>query len=111
MLSTLHTNNAVGAVTRLIDMGIEPFLLASSLVGVLAQRLVRVLDPEMREAYPAAEYECRLLGRRRRAPRRCIARARRDAIGTTGYKGRSGIYELVTIDDERPHHDSRRRGG
>ena len=51
VLSTLHTNSAVGAVTRLRDMGIEPFLLSSSLIGVLAQRLVRVLDPDAREAY------------------------------------------------------------
>jgi general secretion pathway protein E len=61
VLSTLHTNTATGAVTRLRDMGIEPFLLASSLVGVLAQRLVRVLNPTTREAYTAGEYERRLL--------------------------------------------------
>src|SRR5690606_18318954 len=62
VLSTLHTNTAVGAVTRLRDMGVEPFLLSSSLIGVLAQRLVRVIDPAHREAYRASEYECRLLG-------------------------------------------------
>ena len=61
VLSTLHTNTAVGAVTRLRDMGIEPFLLSSSLIGVLAQRLVRVLNPETREAFTAGEYERRLL--------------------------------------------------
>jgi len=99
VLSTLHTNTAVGAVTRLRDMGIEPFLLSSSLVGVLAQRLVRVLDPDMREAYTASEYECRLLGvDPAQAPP--LYRPRADAVGTTGYKGRTGIYELVTIDDE-----------
>ncbi|MCK6372017.1 MAG: type II secretion system ATPase GspE [Gammaproteobacteria bacterium] len=99
VLSTLHTNTAVGAVTRLRDMGIEPFLLSSSLVGVLAQRLVRVLDPDMREGYAASEYECRLLGMDPARPP-TLYRPRADAIGTTGYKGRTGIYELVTIDDE-----------
>ena len=62
VLSTLHTNTAVGAVTRLRDMGVEPFLLASTLLGVVAQRLVRVLNPETRIGYPAGEYEARLLG-------------------------------------------------
>ena len=62
VMSTLHTNTAVGAVTRLRDMGVEPFLLSSSLIGVLAQRLVRVLDPATRVPYRASEYECRLLG-------------------------------------------------
>jgi len=57
VLSTLHTNTAVGAVTRLRDMGIEPFLLSSSLIGVLAQRLVRVLNPDSREPFMAGEYE------------------------------------------------------
>ena len=61
VLSTLHTNDAVGAVTRLRDMGVEPFLLSSSLIGVLAQRLVRVLDPALRMPYTASEYECRIL--------------------------------------------------
>jgi general secretion pathway protein E len=61
VLSTLHTNTAVGAVTRLRDMGVEPFLLSSSLIGVIAQRLVRVLNPESRIASVANEYECGLL--------------------------------------------------
>jgi len=99
VLSTLHTNTAVGAVTRLRDMGIEPFLLSSSLVGVLAQRLVRVLDPEVREAYKASEYECRLLGMDPAQPP-VLYRPRDDVPGGAGYKGRTGIYELVTIDDE-----------
>ena len=62
VLSTLHTNTAAGAVTRLRDMGVEPFLLSSSLIGVLAQRLVRVLDDETKIPYTATEYECRVLG-------------------------------------------------
>ena len=61
VLSTLHTNTAAGAVTRLRDMGVEPFLLSSSLLGVLAQRLVRVLDDETNIPYTAREYECQIL--------------------------------------------------
>jgi general secretion pathway protein E len=99
VLSTLHTNTAVGAVTRLRDMGIEPFLLSSSLVGVLAQRLVRMLDPEAREPYTASEYECRLMGMDPGNPP-TLYRPRQDVVGSNGYKGRTGIYELVTIDDE-----------
>ena len=62
VLSTLHTNTAVGAVTRLRDMGIEPFLLSSSLIGVIAQRLVRTLNPETKQEFEAGDYERRLLG-------------------------------------------------
>src|SRR5690625_7680586 len=62
VLSTLHTNTAVGAIARLIDMGIEPFLLASSLIGVLAQRLVRVLDPAGSESYRLGRDELERLG-------------------------------------------------
>jgi general secretion pathway protein E len=98
VLSTLHTNTAVGAVTRLRDMGIEPFLLSSTLIGVVAQRLVRVLDPATRVAYQAGEYERRLLNvARRRTERRCST-GPRDSLGN-GYRGRTGIYELVLIDD------------
>ena len=64
VLSTLHTNTAAGAVTRLRDMGVEPFLLSSSLLGVLAQRLVRVLDDDTKVPYAAREYECESAGRR-----------------------------------------------
>ena len=64
VLSTLHTNTAAGALTRLRDMGIEPFLLSSSLIGVLAQRLVRVLNPDTKQPFQAGEYERRLLNLR-----------------------------------------------
>jgi len=97
VLSTLHTNTAVGAVTRLRDMGVEPFLLSSSLVGVLAQRLVRVLDPNTRQPCTASEFECRLLGVDPASPP-TIYRADEQAAGT-GYRGRTGIYEVVPIDD------------
>jgi len=97
VLSTLHTNTAVGAVTRLRDMGVEPFLLSSSLIGVLAQRLVRVLNPETRVSYPAGEYERRLLNVPPDAPSPILYHPGEDA--TQGFKGRTGIYELVLVDD------------
>jgi len=87
VLATLHTNDAVSAVTRLTDMGVEPFLLSSSLLGVLAQRLVRKLcpackKPSMQDGVPVFQ------------PVGC------EACNHTGYSGRSGIHELFTVDDE-----------
>jgi general secretion pathway protein E len=97
VLSTLHTNTAVGAVTRLRDMGVEPFLLSSSLIGVLAQRLLRVLNPETRQAYVGGDYERRLLNLSPTAPAPTLYRPSSEANG--GYRGRTGIYELVAVDD------------
>jgi general secretion pathway protein E len=97
VLSTLHTNTAAGAVTRLRDMGIEPFLLSSSLIGVLAQRLVRVLNPESKEPFRAGEREGRLLNLPPEAPLPTLYRPGRDPAG--GYRGRSGIYELIVVDE------------
>jgi general secretion pathway protein E len=95
VLTTLHTNTAVGAITRLVDMGIEPFLLASSLVGVVAQRLVRVIDPEQCEVIST---DGSLLGLSSKDKVQAY-RPRQDLIaGQTGYKGRTGIYEVVKID-------------
>jgi general secretion pathway protein E len=94
VLSTLHTNTAVGAVTRLRDMGVEPFLLASTLLGVVAQRLVRVLNPDTRIGYPAGEYETKLLG----APANSTL-YRPGADAGNGYRGRTGIYELMIVND------------
>jgi general secretion pathway protein E len=98
VLSTLHTNTAAGALTRLRDMGIEPFLLSSSLVGVLAQRLVRVLSPESKQPFQAGEYERRLLNLSPEDPSPILYRPGRD--GGSGYRGRSGIYELIVVDDQ-----------
>ena len=97
VLSTLHTNTAVGAVTRLRDMGIEPFLLSSSLIGVVAQRLVRVLNPETKQPFTAGEYERRLLNLKDGEVSPTLYRPGRDPAG--GYRGRTGIYELVVVDD------------
>jgi len=96
VLSTLHTNTAAGAVTRLRDMGVEPFLLSSSLIGVLAQRLVRVLDDESKVPYTAGEYECRSLKLEATNPP-TLYRSKED--DTSGFRGRTGIYELIAIDD------------
>ena len=99
VLSTLHTNSAVGAVTRLHDMGIEPFLLSSSLLGALAQRLVRVLDPETREAYTPSALDCSAFGREP-SPGLQFFRASSQVVGRgAGYRGRTGLYELVIVDE------------
>ncbi|HVL57703.1 MAG TPA: type II secretion system ATPase GspE [Burkholderiaceae bacterium] len=85
VLATLHTNDAASAVTRLIDMGVEPFLLSSSLLGVAAQRLVRKLCPQCRERDPVAG-GWRAVG--------CLA------CNRSGFSGRTGIYELLIVDDD-----------
>ncbi len=99
VLSTLHTNSAVGAVTRLRDMGVEPFLLASSLIGVLSQRLVRLLDPDSSEPYTASAAECRAFDQ----PTEPLPVLRRPIVDsddpTGGYRGRTGIYELLVVDE------------
>ena len=83
VLATVHTNDAPSTVTRMIDMGVEPFLLSSSLIGVLAQRLVRKLCTVCRKADSLGRWH----------PVGC------PACGSTGYKGRTGVYELMTVDD------------
>ncbi len=100
VLSTLHTNTAVGAITRLRDMGVEPFLLSSSVIGILAQRLVRQLCPECRQAYQANEHDCAVLGLPAdKAPTLYRAGEGCKHCNQLGYRGRTGIYELVPIDD------------
>ncbi len=99
VLSTLHTNSAVGAVTRLVDMGVEPFLLSSSLVGVVAQRLVRVLCTQCREAHVADASECELLGVSTAQAPTLYRPVGCNACNHRGYKGRTGIYEVVSLSD------------
>ncbi len=99
VLSTLHTNTAVGAVTRLRDMGVEPFLLSSSLIGVLAQRLVRILCPHCRRSYSATEVESKAFGLSRQNPPTLYAPTGCDLCLSQGYGGRTGIYELVDVDE------------
>ena len=97
VLSTLHTNSAVGAITRLQDMGIEPFLLSSTLLGVISQRLVRSLCPKCKTETSLAGEELAKYGVnsnntvfQAKGCSQCLQ---------TGYKGRSGIYEMIEIDD------------
>ncbi len=97
VMSTLHTNSAAGAITRLQDMGIEPFLLSSSLVGVLAQRLVRTLCPSCKSKRKADEFERRLLQREEDTELEVAQAIGCEECNFTGYKGRKGIYELLAI--------------
>jgi len=99
VLATLHTNDAAGAVTRLVDMGIEPFLLSSTLLGVVAQRLVRRLCVNCRlpQRPGAAEIEAMRLDP---APQSIFRAAGCAECNRTGYRGRTGIYELLRVDDE-----------
>jgi general secretion pathway protein E len=108
VLATLHTNDSISAVTRLADMGVEPYLLASSLLGVLAQRLVRCLCPACREMAPASHGEAGVLqGLGLSAATRPWRANGCEACARTGYRGRTGIYELMLVDDEvrRAIHD------
>jgi general secretion pathway protein E len=98
VLSTLHTNTAIGAITRLRDMGIEPFLLSSSLIGVMAQRLVRVLCKHCKKPFTASKEECEFLGVSTQNPPTIYAATGCDRCSQTGYSGRTGIYEIMLLD-------------
>jgi general secretion pathway protein E len=100
VFSTLHTNDAPAAITRLVDMGVEPYLVASSLVAVLAQRLVRVLCPECREAFTPTAAELAELGVRSAEPVKAYRPKGCHRCHHTGYYGRVGIFELMVLDDE-----------
>ncbi len=101
VLSTLHTNDAAGAVTRLIDMGTEPFLVAASLEGILAQRLLRTICPDCKSPYEPSEAILSQLGisphelgdKSFYTGRGC------KTCGQTGYKGRAGLFELLDVND------------
>ena len=101
VLSTLHTNDAPSAITRLIDMGIEPFLIASSVIGILAQRLVRMICPKCREKYSPTAEELTSMG---------ISSEKKNIVfykgkgcsecKDTGYRGRVGIFELLVVTED-----------
>ena len=103
VLSTLHTNDSASSITRLIDMGIEPYLVSTSICGVIAQRLVRRICPNCKEAYEATDYEKKIL----------IGNIEENLIlykgqgcgqcNGTGYLGRIGVYEIMDI--TRKHRD------
>ena len=101
VLSTLHTNDAPGAVTRLIDMGCEPFLVAASLEGVLAQRLIRTICVECKAPYEPTEAILSQLGvsAHELGDKHFFTGAGCAACGQTGYRGRRGLYELLDIND------------
>jgi len=100
VLSTLHTNTAVGAITRLRDMGVEPFLLSSSLIGTIAQRLVRKLCHSCREPYPASESDLRILCVDPGASPTTLYRAKGcSECNHLGYRGRIGLFEVVAVDE------------
>lgn len=99
VMSTLHTNSAIGAITRLNDMGIEPFLLSSSLIGVLAQRLIRLLCNSCKKPQAATHSECQMLGISENSAPIIYHATRCKDCNNTGYRGRSGVYELIVIDD------------
>ncbi len=99
VLSTLHTNTAVGAITRLQDMGVEPFLLSSSVIGVIAQRLVRVLCDDCKVETIADASECRLLGADEANPPTIYHAKGCDKCNQLGYRGRQGIYEIIEVDE------------
>jgi len=97
VLSTLHTNDAVSAIPRLIDMGVEPFLISSSLVGVVAQRLVRVICPHCKQPYEPNRAELRIIGREVSELYRGVGCA---ACAGRGYLGRVTVHEILLVDDE-----------
>ena len=99
VLSTLHTNDAPSAIVRLIDMGIEPFLIASSLICVLAQRLVRVICPHCKESYTPSEQELSYM-KIKNPPSQLFRGKGCDKCLGKGYLGRTGIYELLELNPE-----------
>lgn len=100
VLSTLHTNTAIGAITRLQDMGIEPFLLSSSLEMVMAQRLVRLLCEACKTGHQLTEAECERLGWSETKVSDSVFQAKGcPQCNQTGYRGRLAIYELIVVDD------------
>jgi general secretion pathway protein E len=100
VFSTLHTNDAASAFTRLVDMGVEPFLIASSVLAMVAQRLVRVVCRECRVPYVPSEGELASLGLTKVEPSDTFFRAAGcPACSNTGYAGRNAIYEIMRVDE------------
>ncbi|MBN1796429.1 MAG: type II secretion system ATPase GspE [Sedimentisphaerales bacterium] len=103
VFSTLHTNDSAGAITRLLDFGVEPYLVSSSLVAVLAQRLVRKVCPDCKQEYHPNDQELRQIGLldiSGRDEHKFYNGAGCDRCFQTGYRGRTGVYELMLISEE-----------
>ena len=102
VFSTLHTNDAASAVTRLIDMGIEPFLVTSSVIAIIAQRLVRVLCPHCKEVYVPDNESLNNLGLDKSVLKNNVFYRKKgcNLCMQTGFHGRTAIFEIMTVDDE-----------
>ena len=105
VFSTLHTNDAPSAVTRLIDIGVKPFLVASSTRAIMAQRLVRKICPKCKESYKPSDTELHLLGKAadQLASAEIFTGRGCADCANTGYRGRLGIYEIFVLDDDARH--------
>lgn len=103
VVSTLHTNSAASTITRLADMGIEPYLIADSVIGVIAQRLVRRLCPECKEEVIANEEELALLGLPSDSVTKIYKHRGCPKCGNTGFKGRIGVYEIMEMSQDLKH--------
>jgi general secretion pathway protein E len=99
VLSTLHTNTAIGAITRLANMGVQPYLLSNSIAGLVAQRLVRVLCDQCKTAHAPDAYERGFLNLKEDAAAVIYRAVGCDACANEGYRGRQGIYEIIVVDD------------
>ena len=108
VVSTLHTNSSASTLTRLMDMGVESYLLADSMVGVIAQRLVRRLCPECKVAYEASEDEKEILGLPTDEALTLYKPCGCEQCNNTGYRGRIGVYEIMTITPRIRHVISKR---
>ncbi|MBU1006467.1 MAG: Flp pilus assembly complex ATPase component TadA [Candidatus Omnitrophica bacterium] len=100
VFSTLHTNDAPSSITRLINMGVEPFLISASLAGVMAQRLIRLVCPECKEAYEPSKTLIQKLGLKGKGKVQFFKGKGCSNCKGTGYKGRTGLFELMIMDDE-----------
>jgi len=100
VLATLHTNDALGAMARIIDMGVQPYLISSSLVGVVAQRLVRNVCPECKREFEAGEREKRILSWPLDRPLMLTRGTGCDYCRHSGYRGRSGVFEIIEVGRE-----------
>ncbi|UCE98979.1 MAG: type II secretion system ATPase GspE [Planctomycetota bacterium] len=107
VFSTVHTNDSAGTVSRLLDLGVEPYLVSSSLIAVLAQRLVRKVCPDCRQSYEPKPHELRELGLGEVGSAGLAGNGAKFSVGAgcdkcfqTGYRGRTGVYELMLINEE-----------
>ncbi|MBQ7944470.1 MAG: Flp pilus assembly complex ATPase component TadA [Lachnospiraceae bacterium] len=110
VVSTLHTNSAASTITRLEDMGLESYLIADSVIGVIAQRLVRRLCPECKQPKPATEEELALMGQDTDSKVTIYEPCGCPACSNTGYKGRIGVYEIMKMTPSLRHIISKREG-